>query len=231
MTSWPNRELDLKMAAHLKLDYTRKHQETHTFVSISREYGCDGKAFAKALVKLLNEKEKDQECPWMVFDRDALLQVADPSEIDEQSLGLLDEYGHSEFAGYIQEAIFRHKNQFQVIQNLANITRMLARRGHAVFVGRGATVLTQDIEGGLHFRLYAPLEWRVQNHAKRWSLDTSAARQRVEENQKQRESFVKTYLSMPIDRPSLYDMMFNNAKVSAEQAAQLAFALKKAKQK
>ena len=219
MSSWPTREADLKMAAALKLEFAAEKVAAHPFITVSREYGCDSRGFAVKLVEKLNALDKKH--PWHIFDRDDLLQAADPEKLDAETLKIFNEYGHSEFMGYLQEAIFGQKDQHEVIRNMAKIMRMLARRGHIIFVGQGATVLTAGESQGVHVRLFAPQDWRVDSHAKRWNLDRETARTRVIENQSKREAYLKIYLAHPIEDPNHYDLMINNSRIDADTAAQM----------
>ena len=222
MHSWPTKELDLQVAAQLKHAYARERHAKPPFITISRQYGCDGHDLANTLVEKLNQRESEH--PWRIFDRTALLQASDPSELNEDMLALLDNYGHSEFQSYIQEAIFGEGSQYKTIHNMAKVMRVLARGGHVVFVGGGAAVLTRDFGTGLHFRLFAPLEWRIRNHARRWNLDPAKARENVVKQQDKREAFLKTYLAESLDNLQLYDMAVNNARVPVAEFAELALA-------
>lgn len=223
MTSWPNRDLDLKMAALMKVKISQTALERPAFITISREYGCDGMDLAWSLAEELNKKK--QEVPWRLFDRESLVKIASPEEIDHDMLDVLDKYGHSEFLGYLQEALFGKKSQYLVVQNMAKIMRMLARRGNVIFLGRGGSVITKDIPGGFHFRIHAPQEWRGRNHAKRHELEHDEAHERVSKNQHKRESFVKTYLAQDIADANLYHLWMNNALVTKTQMRDMVLTL------
>jgi len=223
MTTWPNRDLDLKMAALMKVKISPNVLERPAFITISREYGCDGMDLAWFLAEELNKKKN--VVPWRLFDRESLVKIASPEEIDHDMLDVLDKYGHSEFMGYIQEALFGKKNQHEVVQNMAKIMRMLARRGNVIFLGRGGSVITRDIPGGFHFRMVSHSDWRVANHGRRHQISLEEAQKRLEKNQHKRESFVKTYLAEELSNPELYNLIINNSKVSVKQAGKMILSL------
>lgn len=229
MHSWPTRETDLQIAAQLKLHFAKNRDLKPLFITISREFGCDAKKLANFLVEKLNSEGREH--PWQSFERSSLLELAEPGELNEEMLQLLDQYGHSEFQGYIQEAIFGRPSQYRTIKNLAKMIRVLARRGHVLFVGCGASVLTKDFSTGVHFRLFAPLEWRIQNFANRWGVDQKTAEKRVAESQKHRDAFLQTYLAEAIDNPNLYDLMINNSRIAPEAFGDMALALVRRRQK
>ncbi|MCB1050937.1 MAG: cytidylate kinase-like family protein [Acidobacteria bacterium] len=215
MSSWPTRETDLKVAAQLQLSMRHKDSTQPGFITLSREYGCDGRELSQALCNALNQKPGDLE--WVQFDRETLLKFADPDLVSEEMLYILEEYGHSDIQGYLQEAMFGKKNQHMAVANLGKLIRMLARRGHVILLGKGSPVFTRDFKTGLHVRLVADLDWRIENHARRWKLSGHDARERVLSNQEKREAFVKQYLGVSIEDPSLYHLILNNALMDTDQ--------------
>lgn len=223
MSNWPTKKTDLKVAAALNLPFSTRRDTLPFFITISREFGCDGVPLAQYVCKELNRGE--DHLPWVIHDRHSLLKIADQAELNDDMMALLDQYGHSEIQGYLQEAIFGQKSQFMVVQTMAKIIRVLARRGHGVFLGRGASVLTKDLPRGVHIRLFAPFDWRVDNFAKSQGIDRDLARKTVQKNQDIREGFLKTYLAESITNPLLYDIMINRKRVGWQTAADTVLAI------
>lgn len=223
MTTWLDKKADTQIAAQLNLKFALRETFTPHFVTISREYGCDGRALAAGLVERLNQRQ--EEMPWHSIDRTTLLQNANPQQLSADHLAMLEEYGHSEFQGYLQEAVFGQPSQLQTIQNLANMIRVAARRGHVVLLGAGASVLTQDYDHAVHIRLYANQAWRAANHGQRAGLSQEESINAIRENDAHRYEYLKTYLSEDIANPYLYDIMIDNAKVDTGTAVELCFRL------
>ncbi|CAM2009226.1 cytidylate kinase-like family protein [Acanthopleuribacter pedis] len=223
MTTWLDKKADTQIAAQLNLKFALRETFTPHFVTISREYGCDGRLLAAGLQERLNQRQ--DEMPWHTIDRAQLLKNADPNELNEERLNILEEYGHSEFQGYLQEALFGQKSQLQTIQILANMIRVAARRGHVILLGAGASVLTQDYDHAVHIRLFANKDWRAENHAQRHNLTLDEGKKAVEEQDAHRYNYLKTYLSEDISNRYLYDIMIDNAKVGTETAIDLCFRL------
>lgn len=223
MTTWLDKKADTQIAAQFDLKFALRETFTPHFVTISREFGCDGRRLADALQARLNQRQ--QEVPWHTIGREQLLKNADPEVLNNEQLQMLEEYGHSEFQGYLQEALFGQKSQLKIIQNLANMIRVAARRGHVILLGAGASVLTQDYKHAVHIRLFANQEWRTVNHAQRHHLTVEEAGHAVKEKDAQRYNYLKTYLSEDIANRYLYDIMIDNAKVDTDTAVDLCFRL------
>lgn len=225
MTTW-TKNMDRNIEQQLHSFFMAKKPKPQPFVTLSREYGCDGIKLSNLLADRLNKDAAEDE-QWSVLTREELIEASD--ELNEETLAELDKYGHSEFQGYIREAIFGMTNQARTVRTMAKVTHAFAERGRVIFLGGGAPIITKDLECGLHVLYYAPLEWRVQNHAKRWSIDEVEARHKVVHRHGDREAFVKTYLGHEITSNAHYDLTINNEKINAEMAAEIIASVVQAK--
>jgi hypothetical protein len=156
---------------------------------------------------------------WHLIDREMLLAAADPSLLSERTLRQLEVYGHSHTLSFINEAMLGSLSPLTAVGNLSKVLHLLAKRGSMVFLGGGACILTRHIPSGLHVRLDAPLEWRIDNHARRWSKSRREARRHVLARSRDREAFVRTFLGQDIADPAHYHLVFDNQEVSADEAS------------
>lgn len=225
-TPW-SKNIDLSVAAQLKNYFFSGTRLEYPFITLSREYGCDGVRLANLITETLNKTSGDQG--WFVLDREHLLEASDDQALTEETMQRLEEFGHSELQGYIREAIFGMGNQVETVRKIAKIQRLFADRGRVVLLGGAAPIVTKDMARGIHVYLHAPLEWRIQNYAKRWQVEESEARSKVVHKHSEREAYVKTYLGADIGDLSYYHMSFNNAMVSVDIVAETIAALLKSK--
>lgn len=219
MTQHWTKEMDLVVAAQLQRSHAQKKRVDLPFVTISREFGCDGIPLAERVVQLMNHKGREGD--WLMLDRAQLIRVADDPSLTHEHLKQLEDYGHSDLQSYIREAIFGMSNQVETVHKMSKVMRLYAARGNVVLLGAGSPLVTRDLKHGLHVYLHAPVDWRVANHAKRGNLDHALAREQVNTRHDEREDFVKRYLGEEIGHPSHYHLTINNAKVDVEQAASL----------
>ncbi len=218
MTHW-TKQMDLALAAQLQLSQAQRKQVVHPYVTISREYGCDGIPLAERVVQRMKQVADDPN--WLLLDRAQLIRAANDPSLTQDHLQQLENYGHSDLQSYIREALFGMSNQVETIHKMAKAMRLYAARGNVVLLGAGSPLITRDLKHGLHVYLYAPQDWRVANHAKRWNLDIETAREQVNSRHDEREDFVKHYLGEEIAHPGHYHLTINNAKVPVEKAADL----------
>ncbi|MDJ0842579.1 MAG: cytidylate kinase-like family protein [Acidobacteriota bacterium] len=225
MSDWFSKDVDLAVAAQLKMHFAKERVEEYPFVTVSRMYGCDGKRTASLIAEKMNKDSGDTH--WTVVSREMILEASEKGQLTEETLNELDRFGHSEVKSYIRNTIFGRDNLVETVSKVSKIFQLFAKRGRTVFLGAGSSIITQGVEHSVHVQLYAPEEWRVKNHAKRWSLDESVARTRVRDRTIDREAFVKTFLGQNLYDSTWYDLMINNARVSADEASDMVVQLVK----
>jgi hypothetical protein len=218
MSAW-TKEMDLQVAAQLQKHFDKKPSAQAPFVTITREFGCDGVKLANAVVKKMNKNQNQEK--WALVTREMMLEASNKKQFTKETLELLERFGHSDLQSYIREAIFGMGNQIKTVQTMAKIIRVFAERGHVVFLGGGAPIITEDLAKGVHILYYGSLEWRIKNHAKRWGINEMDARQKVVHGHGERESFVKTFLNRELSDPSLYHFAVNNEHVNVDHASDL----------
>jgi len=227
MGNWFSKDMDLAVAAQLKRHFSKEPKTTHPFVTISREYGCDGNELAALVAQKMTAVAGEQ--PWEVVSSETLHEAHQEGKLSAATLKDLERYGHSELTAYVRDAVFGMGNLTEVVQQISKITHLLAAKGHVVFLGGGASIITSDMAKGIHIRLYAPESWRIGNHAKRWKLSDSEALKRVKGRHNEREAYVKAFLGEDIADPAHYHLMVDNARVGAEEAADLIVAMIKSR--
>ncbi len=228
VSNWFSKDVDLAVAAQLKTQFGQQLKSNHPFVTVSRMYGCDGKEVSGLIAEQMNAQEKEEN--WFVVSREVLLTAAREGKLTEKTLAELDRFGHSEVKSYIRSAVFGMGNLVETVQQVSKIFRLFAKRGRVVFLGGGASIITRDLVGGTHLQLYAPEDWRIKNHARRWSLDETIARNKVIDQTVDREAFVKTFLGKDLYDSRFYHLSINNAEVSPGVAAATVCAMITARQ-
>lgn len=222
---WIPKHVDLKIAAQI-MHMEKKTAQTGPapFITISRDYGCDGLDIANAVIQRLNTGGDS----WYLFQRH-MLTSQQGVELSDERMRQLDEFGHSDVHSYIREALFGMPNQRETVEKLAKITFLLAQNGKVVFLGGGAALLTRSIPSGVHIRIHASESWRVANYQKRWKNQEGnaemGAHEFVQKQSRERERFIKTFLGENVHDSKHYDLMINNERISAEEVAEITVAL------
>lgn len=187
------------------------------FVTISRQAGSGGKALAAELARALNGPDRPDEV-WSVWDHELVDKVSAEHNIPETYVQALEDQTHPWFGEFIQSlsSSARHEES-AIYRRIAVAIRALANAGRAVIVGRGGAFLTAGIEGGVHVRLVAPLDYRVQCMAKRLQVSTDEAAARVREIDHSRDCFYSRHWPGKRVVPEAFTITLNTAQLSDQQ--------------
>ena len=186
-------------------------------VTLAREFGCQGYPVALELQALL---EKRSGAPWVVLDRALLEAVAQDHHLTAQILEHIGE--RNRFLDDMCSTFSpRWKSDKDYYRLLCRQIIALAQEGNVILVGRGATILTQRVGNCFHFRIVAPMSFKVKSIAERTSLPPDEAQDLIQDRQRRRDAFLKDFLGRDIADPILYHLLFNNARCPAGQIASL----------
>jgi cytidylate kinase len=192
-------------------------------VTVSREYGSGGSDLARLLGERLG---------WPVLDRDLVHRVADRLRLEPHHVESLDEQPPSLLARFVASALLMTPPELpletearqvlhpDVVAEAARATILAAAQSPPlIIVGHGAQCLFRDRPGTLHVRLVAPLAQRVRRVCGRMPCDSATAIAEARRMDQARASYVRRHYHADWRDPLLYDVQFNTARVSVEDAA------------
>jgi cytidylate kinase len=202
--------------------------EDTVVVTISRQFGSGGSDVAHLLA------------------RESNLHYVDRQLIDEISQQLTTEVAQTtnqnttppDLAGHILEAVqasnpfvanyssplgqasaraqWKELAYFQLTQR---VILEQATQGNAVIVGRGSQFLLHNAPRTLHIYIFAPLSYRIETVMKRRNLDSSQARQLIEQRDYEQDSYLRRYYGSDGHQPALYHLLINTGLFTLDLAA------------
>lgn len=190
------------------------------FVTVSRQAGAGGRSFARLLTDRLNAVDPGER-PWAAWDRELVEKVAADhhipaslvEDVERRHRSPLEHLAVLFATGDDAAAMDEHR----VYRRVAQTVRALARAGRAVIVGRGGVYATDDLPGGVHVRLVAPLEERVRHMARLLDVSQEEAAAEVQRRDHEREAFHRRYWRGRALSPELFTITLNTASVTDEQ--------------
>ena len=213
MRSWAKQE-ELSQTFH-RVDPSQVGVQIGPYVAISRQAGAGGSQLGQALGEQLG---------WEVFDKSLLEQIAERLHVPKRMLELVDEtessWVYDVLGVWMDSEIIPHE---KYVAHLCRVALAAARRGKAIFVGRGVSFLLPP-QNGLTVRLIAPIGYRVQRMRELKGLSCSDARAEVERLDRGRREFVQRYFHHDIDDPQLYDLVINVARMGPERTLETVLA-------
>jgi cytidylate kinase len=188
--------------------------EEYRFVTVSRDSGSLGDEIAQALAAGLN---------WHIFDKELVNYISLNAHVQERLVQQLDEREQS----LLQDAVARFLRMTEqpsfgsedYHQALLKTLAYLATQGHAVLVGRGANFALRTEPTGLHVRISASADVRVERSAEKWSVSRQEARRRLLDLDAERRNFIRRHFQREMDDLRYYDAVFNTDFMSVPQVA------------
>ncbi|MHC4291676.1 MAG: cytidylate kinase-like family protein [Planctomycetota bacterium] len=201
------------------LDDIGTKKEPGPYITISRQWGCDGIELGQILVSKLNQRDDEQR--WKLYQKELLKQLAEDTGLAEEILekerkskpSLLKDF----LRGLKKNGI---PDGYEVRNKITMMVRTVAFEGHAVIIGQGGTAATGDLSNGLSVRVEAPRDWRIARICRRESLEKHAAIAKIAEIEKEREHLREIYERQNPREPA-FNLIFDNAMFNNEQIAGL----------
>jgi hypothetical protein len=187
-------------AAKDPLDGLTATQRRIRFLTISREAGACGAEIGRQIGEHLG---------WDVYHRNLLDRIAERFNLPRTMLDLVDETQ----AGWVYDVLGTWMNHKLVPHEkyVACLTRVIvaaARKGHAVFVGRGAQFVLRRQEV-FAVRIVASQKHRVAQIMEKAGLTKDQASRYVKEIDAGRHKFVERFFHHDINDPHLYELVIN----------------------
>ena len=187
-------------------------------ITISREFGCEAYPMTECLKEIM-EKKTGQ--PWAIMDKALLEEVAKHHNLSDEIVRNLGEKKSRLLDEVLATFSPLWKSEKDHFRLLCKHVFSLAEKGNSIIVGRGSSIVTQQLKNCYHFRVYASHELKVASIARRLKISKDEAGSVVEKSQKERDAFIHDYFNLDPRDLRFYHLVFNNDKNSPERIAQM----------
>lgn len=189
------------------------------YLTVSRQYGCDGLELAGPLVEKLNQRDEQQR--WKLYHKELLKQLAEDTGLTEEIIekerlskpSLMKDF----LRGLLKSNV---PDGYEIRKSITMMVRTVAFEGYAVIIGQGGNAATTDLDNGLSVRIEAPKEWRIARISVREQLSKEAAAARMEEIDAQRQYLREIYEKQNPRQPAFH-LSIDNSIFSKEQITEL----------
>ncbi len=171
------------------------------WITVSRKLGTNGTEIARRVAR---------ELGYRFYDTEAIGQTA-------QEMGFLASVAEAdEKAPSLFLRVFSQRPTVD-FDRLYAVIYELAKRGDAVFLGRGSHILLKAFGCAVHVRVTASPETRLRTLMDR-GLDREAAGKAIKRTDAERGGFIRAAFGADWEDPALYDLVLNMDKLSVELA-------------
>ena len=196
------------------------YQRGFPFVTISREAGAGGHTLAEAIRKqTLDYNYKDLFRGWLVFDEAICTAVIKDPALHVTMEELLAETYNGPIVDFFHELVGKQSSHYTVATRIFEFVKTICSFGKVIVVGRAASCVAEDLPGGIHVRLTASLDSRIQHVAQFLHIEPDAARRMIHKQDKDRARLVRDFFNRSIDDAGLYTMVWDTDKMPIERIA------------
>jgi cytidylate kinase len=194
------------------------------FITVSRQPGAGAWTMAQQLIEALNTAVPGDQ-PWTCWDKELVEKIVADTHLSARVVESLEDRGHSwitDFLGSLSVSDDASQaDESRVYARVAQTIRALAQTGRVLIVGRGGVFITRKMPGGVHIRLVAPLEKRVEFMAREYNLTFDRAAARIKELERNRQAFYKHYWPSETLAPETFALTVNTAVVDIPTMIQM----------
>ena len=198
-------------------------------ITITRQYASGGSEVARLVAA---------ELRWDVIDNEFVDQVArrvglpadTVAQRDERAPGLLERLARTLAAGspelFIATAGIPRvdPDEAAIVRVTERVIAEAAAHGRIVLVGRGAQAVLAQRPDALHVYVVAPRPWRMKLAVERLGVNPAEVDKVVDETDRERDQYVRTYYGRQRQDVVNYDMVVNTEKLGIDGAAALVVA-------
>lgn len=220
MVQWYTKEVDVRISQifeTLRRYRFEKAIAVRPFITISREHGCRAYEIACALAGRFNENNL-QDPPWTVYDRNLMEKVAGDFKVANRLIETMMTEHRGALEEFLNSRVLKIPSRDAVFKRLSRVIRSLAWHGNAIVIGRGSAHLCRDLPAGIHLRLLAPFEWRLEQYQLQYpDEDREDIRKQLIEMDRERRRFFEKHFGSDDRLAYDFDLQINESRFSIHQ--------------
>ncbi|HEX4600361.1 MAG TPA: cytidylate kinase-like family protein [Gemmatimonadales bacterium] len=193
-------------------------------ITITRQYASGGSDVARLVAAQLEWDVIDNEFVDAVARR-AGLPAAEVAEREERAPGLLERLARTLAVASPEMfmtalAVPRvEADEAAIVKLTERVIAEAAAHGRIVLVGRGAQAVLAQRRDAFHVYVVAAKPWRMIHAVQRLGLDPATVERVVDDTDRQRDQYVRTYYARRRDDVANYDLVVNTERLGIDGAA------------
>jgi cytidylate kinase len=189
-------------------------------ITIARQEGAGGLTVASSLANYLETHTASREV-WTVFSQHLVAKVIEEHKHDKRVANFMKEDHKGSLIDAFEEFFGLHPSTWTLVKQTNATILRLAQIGNVILVGRGANIVTAEMENVFHVHLVGSFEKRTERAQKVFNLDRKAAITYIKKKDEARGRYVKDNFDKDINDPLLYHVVINTDLISHDDAARM----------
>ncbi len=189
------------------------------FITISRETGVPEALIYEKLLKYLQKIYVEKK--WRFFDKELIDKILNEHELPKYFTDMLIEDKYSIVKSFASQMLGTGADIWSLFRKVRTTIMHLAEAGYVIIIGRGANIMTSKIKGGLHVRLIASLQNRINYISNCLNIDKNEALKYIKKEDQRRKLFLQTYYNKNVEDALYYHMVINTDYTGMEGTAKI----------
>jgi len=190
-------------------------------ITISHQTGAGAPEIAGQLAQTLQKMKFTGDHAWTVYNHQLIEKALEEKRWPKRLADKITEENQFFVHELIYDVLDLHPPSWVLMPQVVETTLRLAREGHAILVGHGATVVTAKLTNVFHVRLTGSLSKRIERVQKLEKLSPEVASRFVRTEDQRRKKFLSAHFHARLDNELLYDLAINTDRLSNEEAVAL----------
>lgn len=196
-------------------------REVYPCITISRQTGSGAKPVCEKLIQIMDSYSEPEGIKWAFFDKNLIEKVLEDNKLPRQISEFIREEKYKHVSAAVYELLGLKPSEWTLIHKTTDTILQLARMGHVVIVGRGASVITAKLKNAFHVRLIASIEKRIEHMMTLLELNEKEALNHIKKEDENRKKYIKSHFNADIEDPLLYHLVLNTDLLTHSGASNL----------
>jgi len=175
------------------------------FITISEMFGTGGETIARKVARKLGYTFYGEEELFKAAEEMGFL--PDIKKLDEKEPPLLEKF-------------FSERPKIY-LNRLQSVIYEVAKKGDALFFGRGSQLLLQSFDCAFHVLVTGSMEKRIQRVMSERQVERGVAEKMIERSDHDKRGFLRFAFDEDWLNPQLYDLLLNTDKLSVDSAVKM----------
>ena len=185
----------------------------HVIITISRQFGSNGREIGRQLAEYLDIGYYNKEIMELIAN-DFGINPDFFREENRNEQGLFSVAGRHKISAITELSV-----NSEVYEKACELIQGISQRESAVIVGRCADYILKDHPNTIKLFIYSDLETRINWSISEYKVPAREARKFVHDKDERRAGFYEFYTGQKWGASSNYDMMINTSYMNTEENA------------
>jgi cytidylate kinase len=197
-----------------KIPVMENPQKVRPAITISHQTGTGAHEIAVSLAQNLPVTEFNEKPTWRMLDQQMVEKTLEEHGSPKELARKISEDRRFFVHELVDDLLDLQPPSWVLMPQIVETITRLAKAGHVILVGHGATLVTASLPNVFHVRLTGSLDKRIERIQRLQNLTQDEAAKLVRNEDRGRQKYIKAFFHSRLDNELLYDLVINTDRIS-----------------